>query len=279
MLKGSFGKMCIGFFGAMLMLGMAQAVWAEDFSGIVYPAHDLGLSLGAGGLVTSVNVKVGQSVDAGQVLLVLDERLANIEVERRRGVWQDNAELRALEERLVIVSELLGNAVKLFEQTGGVSQEEVQKLKLDLSDTRGRVDQIKARKVREGQEFQAAEQERRNLRLLAPVAGVVTRFDLDIGEWAKPGEAVVQMVDTSKCYLRVSVSAQAARSLKTGMRLPVQVEGAKSGAANTTLTGRLSFVSPVADAASGLVELRVEFDNSRNQIRPGAIGRVRLGAR
>jgi RND family efflux transporter MFP subunit len=245
---------------------------AEDFPGIVYPSRDLALSLGVGGLVAAVKVEVGGKVESGQVLLALDERMANIEVERRRVISEDRSELQALEERQVILSELYDSAVKLFGLTGGISQEEVQKAKLDLSDTRGRIEQIKARKLREDLEYRAAMQERQALRLLAPAAGIVTRVELDVGEWAKPGELAVQMVDTSKCYLRVSVSSAAARNLAPGMKLPLQIDGA----ANAAIVGRLTYVAPVADAASGLVELRVLFDNPRGLVRPGASARVRI---
>ena len=264
------GGLCL-----MLALWPLASAMAEDFLGIVYPSRDLTLSLGVGGLVAAVNVDVGKKVEPGQVLLSLDERLASIEVERRRVVSEDLSELRALEDRLSILDELYGSALKLFKMTGGISQEDVQKIKLDLSDTRGRIEQIKARKLREALEFKAAEQERQALRLTAPVAGVVTRVDLDVGEWAKPGEPAVYMVDTSQCYLRVSVSAAAARALKPGMRMPLQIDGA----ANANITGNLSYVAPVADASSGLVELRVVFENPRGLIRPGASGRVRIAGR
>lgn len=260
--------------GLCLCLAVWQVTpaWAEDFTGIVYPSRDLALSLGVGGLVAAVNVKVGQSVRAGEVLIGLDEAMSAIELERRRVVWEDRSELTALTERVAIVGQLHDNAVKLFELTGGASQEDIQKLKLELADTRGRIEQIKARKQREELEYRAAEREQRALRLTAPAAGVVTRVDLEVGEWAKPGDNVLLMADTSKCYLRVSVSDAAARRLKRDMKLPLLIEGN----ATETMTGRLGYIAPVADAASGLVELRIFFDNPRNRVRPGATGRVRI---
>jgi len=44
------------------------------------------------------------------------------------------------------------------------------------------------------------------------------------------------------------------------------------------VTGTISFVSPVADPASGLVELRVTFPNPGERIRPGIKGSVVLGS-
>lgn len=278
MLNGRFGWLrgsCVGGLGLLLLFGQMAPAVAAEYHGIVYPSRDLALSFGVGGLVAKVAVVVGDRTDAGQTLLALDARMADIEVERRRVLAEDDSELRALEARQTILGDLYDNAVKLFELTGGISQEEVQKLKLELGDTRGRVEQVKSRKLREALEFRAAEQERQSLRLLAPVAGVVTHVDLDVGEWAKPGEVVLRMVDISKCYLRVSVSHAAARNLKPGKKLPLLIDGAP----NAGISGRLAYVAPVADAASGLVELRVTFDNPRGLVRPGASGRVRIGDR
>lgn len=257
----------------LMVLGPVTSAAAEDYMGIVYPSRDLALSFGVGGMVAQVPVQVGRSVVAGELLLGLDERMANIELERRRVVLEDRSELIALEERQVLVGELHTDAEKLFELTGGISQDEVQKLKLELADTRGRIDQAKARKLREDLEYRAAEQERQALRLLAPVAGVVTRLDLDVGEWAKPGEPAVQLVDVSECYLRVSVPPSATRHLSIGRQVPVMVDGG-----GTDIRGRVSYVAPVADAASGLVEVRVTFDNRHGRVRPGTSARVRIGA-
>jgi multidrug efflux pump subunit AcrA (membrane-fusion protein) len=103
---------------------------------------------------------------------------------------------------------------------------------------------------------------------------VVTRVDLDVGEWSKPGDALMRLVNSASSYLNVSVSRQATQGLTPGMRLPVRVEGL-----GNPLPGRVTFVSPVADAASGLVELRVAFDNPNAQVRPGATGRIQIPPR
>lgn len=257
-----------------LWLAVSATAAAEDFVGIIHPLRDLTLSLGIGGVVASVDVKVGQKVQAGQLLLTLDDRMQVIETKRRKVVWEDQSELQAVESRLGIIKRLYENARVLYEKTGGISRDELEKLKLELISTEGRIDQLRAQEQREQLEYQGAEQERNAMRLLAPSDGVVTRIEVEVGEWNKPGEAVLQLVDSSSCYLNVSVSRRAASRLNPGMQVPVLVPGR-----NKAIAGRLTFVSPVADAASGLVELRVVFDNPRGQVRPGATGRIQLSTR
>lgn len=259
-----------------LCLGMtvAASAAAEEFVGIIHPLRDLTLSLGVGGVAASVNVEVGQKVRVGQLLLALDDRMQAVETERRRVVAEDLSELKALEARIDIVKGLYENARVLYEKTGGISHDELQKLELELIATEGRIEQLRAQEAREKLEYQGAEQERQSMRLLAPIDGVVTRIDLDVGEWSKPGEPALRLVNSEVCYLNVNVNRRAARGLNRGGRISVLVEGQPQ-----PIPGRLTFVSPVADAASGLVELRVEFDNPRGQVRPGAIGRIRIAAR
>ncbi len=257
-----------------LGLGVAATAVAEDYVGIIHPLRDLTLSIGVGGVAASVNVTVGEKVRAGQLLLALDDRMQTVETERRRVVSEDQSELKAVEARINIVKSLYENARVLYEKTGGISHDELQKLELELIATEGRVDQLRAQEAREKLEYEGAKQERQAMRLLAPIDGVVTQIDLDVGEWNKPGEPVLRLVNSDVCYLNVSVSRRAASGLNRGDRLSVQVDGQRR-----LIPGRLTFVSPVADAASGLVELRVEFDNPNGQVRPGATGRVRLSTR
>jgi multidrug efflux pump subunit AcrA (membrane-fusion protein) len=42
------------------------------------------------------------------------------------------------------------------------------------------------------------------------------------------------------------------------------------------VSGRVTFVSPVVDAASSLVEVRVQFSNADRRIRPGVKARLRV---
>jgi multidrug resistance efflux pump len=110
-------------------------------------------------------------------------------------------------------------------------------------------------------------------RLAAPVSGVVTRIDIEIGEWAKPGEPVLQLVDADLCYLKVNVTPGALRRLRADQTIEVRFEPLLNLA---PVKGRLSFISPSTDPASGLTELRVSFQNPGWRIPPGVKGSIIL---
>lgn len=256
-----------------LTLLAAPPAAAREFIGVVHPTRDLTLSVRVNGVVDRVHVKVGQRVKAGQTLLELDAALQRIELDRRRTILEDASEQASVEERYRILERLHKDASQLYEQAGTISREELMKMRIELVTLGGRRDQLRIEKQRERHEFELARQERQMRLLEAPIAGVVTAVEVDVGEWATPGQPVVRLVDESEVELRVDLSQAAARRLKVGDGVQARLDDL---GADGAVSGRVSFLSPVADAASGLVEMRVRIPNADRRIRPGVKGRIRI---
>jgi RND family efflux transporter MFP subunit len=251
---------------------LAHSVAAE-FTGLIVPRHDISVSAGVAASVMQVQTEVGKRVKEGQLLVQLDDRLQALEAQRRRIIFEDDSEIRAARDRVRILRPLAEDSRRAFQAGGSVSREEVSRLELDLSAAAARVEQLLAQKVREKAELDIAEQEKLLRRVTAPVSGVVTRVDLEIGEWAKLGDPVLQIVDADVCYLRVAISPMAFRRLKLDQPLSISFEPALKLA---PVRGRISYLSPGVDAASGLVEMRVTFQNPGWRVPPGVKGSVTL---
>ena len=265
--------------GALLALSLAfgaapAAAAPAEFTGIVYPQHDLTLSVHVPGVVDRVLVSVGQPVRAGQVLLSQDARLQRIEQERRRLIARDATELQTIERRRAALEGLVKDATTLYEQAGTVSRDELTKLRMELDATGGRGEQLREAKKREAAELALAEREEGMRQLVAPIAGVVTMLKVQPGEWAAPGEPLLRLVDASQCELRVYVSQAAARRIKAGQTVRVLIDDPADEA--VPVSGRVGFVSPVVDAASALVEVRVTLPNKAGRIRPGVKARLQV---
>lgn len=249
------------------------AAVATEFTGLIIPRHDILVSAGVAASVMQVQTEVGKRVREGQLLIQLDDRLQVLEAQRRRMIFEDDSEIRAARDRVRILRPLAEDSRRAFQAGGSVSREEVTRLELDLSAAVARVEQLQAQKLREKSELDIAEQDKQLRRVTAPVNGVVTRVDLEIGEWAKIGEPVLQIVDADVCYLRVAVSPLAMRKLKLEQPLTIQFEPILKIA---PVRGRVSYLSPGIDPASGLVEIRVTFQNPGWRVPPGVKGSVIL---
>ncbi len=245
-------------------------VQAQDYVGLVYSEHDIQLSAPVVGLVQRLLVQPGDRVSSGQALVELEDSVQRIEVKRRAHVFQDNSEYVASVERLELASKLWKISQEVSAATQSISEEELLKLQLEISGAAGKVAQLKAQKKREQIELESAQAEVALRTLRAPVAGVVTDVLFDPGEWARLGEVVLKVADLSHVELRLNVPPAFSARLKKGDKLAGVFESSKS-----TVTGVVKYVSPVVDAASGLVDVRVRYPNPNGEIRPGLKGTVR----
>jgi RND family efflux transporter MFP subunit len=270
-LSRALNRRATWFLFACLSQLLAVSSHAKSFSGLIYPLHDLTLSASVSGLVMKRSVLPGQEVRAGQLLLQLDDRLQSIESNRRHVILEDQSEVQATRERLRILETLLNDSRAVYERTKSISKDELLRLEAEHLASRGRLDQLIEQKKREALDYQSAEGERLQRHISSPIAGVITKVVPQVGEWAKAGDPMLHLVDTSVAVLRLAVPHHMASSLTVGAQQLIRLE---SGSSVTEVTGRIKFVSPVADPASGLVQIEVNFNNPRRLIKTGIKGTI-----
>lgn len=258
---------------AVLALAVCSIGHAAEFVGLVHPLSDVQMSVPVAGVVQRVLVKPGQWVREGQPLLELDSAVQQLELRRRAIIVEDLSEVEASRARLEVMTELQRMTESVASTTSSVSREELLKQRLETVTANGRLIQLQAQKRREQIEFDQARSDLGQRTLRAPVAGMVVDAPLEVGEWAKPGDNVLRIVDATNVELRFSLPLEALAAVRVGSKLSA---GFESGRGLVTAEGQVQFVSPVADPASGLSEVRAVFANPRGQLRPGVKGIIRL---
>jgi membrane fusion protein (multidrug efflux system) len=218
---------------ACLCSGAAETL---DVSGITEPFLDVTLGLSDAGIVHSQFFKEGEVVKKGDVILELDKNLETLEVARRKAVMDQN--------KMVYES-----TRELSETTKSVSKE-------DLAKTRAEYEVSSA-------EYDIAAQQLTNRQLMAPFSGAITEVLLKPGAAAAPYQPLVRLVDTTRCYFVGHVDGVAAAGLRVDEPVKIIIDGGQ------TVSGKISFISPVVDAASGLAKVKAIFDNADGAIRPG----------
>ena len=259
----------IGLFACILN------VHAADWVGLALPVADVQVSASAAGLVHRIAVKPGRLVKPGEPLVELDSSAQQIELRRRAVVLNDDSEIQTARQRLAALSDLLKMTELVASSSQSVSKEELVKARMEKAAAVGRVLQLEAQKAREQVEHDQAQLELQQRTVRAPVAGVVVDVPLDVGEWVKPGDVTVRLADISQVELRLNLPQAAAVGFRLGNRVIAQFE---SGASSLPFTGVVSFVSPLVDSASGLVDVRIRFANPKGLIRPGAKAVIRVAA-
>ena len=216
------------------------------------------------GRIKRLDVDVGDQVKAGQFLgemepVDLDDRVRSQESALKRA----EAALREAEARHAYAQ----TQAHRYEQLFGVraTSDEIvttkrQELRIaDAALSVAQEDMARAQSDREGLVAQ-----RSNLRLIAPVDGMVAVRDADPGTTIVAGQAVVEVIDPKSLWINVRFDQLSASGLAGG--LPAHIVLRSRG--GQTLNGRVQRVEPKADAVTEETLAKVTFDSLPEPLPP-----------
>ena len=241
--------------------------------GITEPVHDSLLSASVAGTVHAIFFREGDQVAAGAVILELDKSLEELEVARRRSVYESRAELNAAEHRVTVLQADYESTKRLFDRSKSVSHDEVEKKELDYKLAAAERDRLTASKERERIEMDIAREQLAHRTITAPFAGVITDLRVDLGVACEPHQPVVRVVELTQAYFVADLAPALTVGLTSGREVKLHIEVAGG---QRDVRGTVVYLAPVVDPGSGLRRLKVLFENPNGEIAPGAVGRLEL---
>jgi len=238
-------------------------------AGITEPIDDITLNAIVEGTIAKLHFKEGATVKKGQTILELDKHLEALEVGRRKLLWESKAELEAAAAQTATLKSLLASTRELFDSTQSVSKDELIRLELEYKLAVSEKQRLEVEEVREKIEYEMALQRLSRRSLRSPIHGTIIKLFLSKGESCEPTQPLVHLVDTRKCIFVCNMEEWAGRILKKGQLIDLKI---KIGSQTIDKKGKVIFASPVVDPASGLLEVKAEFDNADGAVRPGISG-------
>ena len=226
---------------ALLACSSAGAAEIKPVSGITEPFMDVELGASVAGIIHRELFKEGDSVKKGDVIIELDKRLEELEVERRKAAMDQN--------KMTFES-----TRTLAQNTKSVSKEELAKREAEYDVSAA--------------EYGIAVEQLAHRQIVAPFAGVITEIQLHPGAACAPYQSVVRLVDITRCYFVGQIEGKSASNLRLDQPVKMEVEG------GVMAMGKISFISPVVDPASGLAKIKALFDNADGKIRPGLAAKL-----
>ena len=242
-------------------------------SGVVEPYLDVTLGLVVQGKIGAIAVPEGRRVGQGGVILSLDKQQEELEVARRKIIYENKAELKSAESTAATLTETYNSNKNLYTETRSVSREELDKLSIQYENAIAERDKLRNQKQREKVEYDMALQTLESRLLKAPFSGVVEKVFLKVGEVYQPGQPLVRLIDASRCIFVANLDDTKSYHLKQGMSVEVLVN---AGGTEVVRKGVITKIPTVVDAASGVMQVKVMFDNRDGSIRPGVTGKLRL---
>jgi RND family efflux transporter MFP subunit len=256
------------FFLLATLLTSASSFAAEGIRipGITRPVNAVTLSSIIPGTVSKIHAGQGSAVRAGDLLVELDKRFEELEVERRRIISESRAELDAAEQRMILLKNEWETTRRLYESTRSISQEDHDRKELEYKLAAAEYERIKMVELQEEVEYRMALEQLNRREIRAPFDGIVTKVYLKEGEGCDPRQPLIDLVDATRCEFVCNIRVNLAALLAPGEPVNILVT---SGRTPVKIEGIVDFISPVVDQASGLQEVIVRFDNTNGAISPG----------
>ncbi len=239
--------------------------------GIIEPSQDAKVGAPSAGIVVAINAREGTFVRKGEVVVELDSELESLEVERRKVLADSTVEIRAARTRLETLKVDLEGTRKLRESTRSVSLEDLRKKELDYKLAEADLEQLEVTKKREQVEYRIAAAQLRRRVVTAPFDGIIVQRLLEVGESCNQQQPLFRIVDVHTCRLVVHMEKAQSQKLRQGKQVTVRI--LEIGGV-LTVPGTVEFVSPLIDAASGLREVKVIFDNPDDKVHPGVTATI-----
>ncbi len=218
----------------------------------------------AAGRVARVEVQVGERVKAGALLgemepIDLDARVAAQQAAQKRAEaqLQDVSARHTYAQAQVARFEELAKDQLVSNDAVEAKRQEAQVAAASLQGAREELARLRA-------ERNASQRQRGNLRLLAPVDGLVTARNADPGTTVVAGQAVVELIDPQSLWLNVRFDQLRAAGLRAG--LPAQIVLRSQG--EKIISGKILRVEPRADAVTEETLAKVVFDTLPEPLPP-----------
>jgi RND family efflux transporter MFP subunit len=225
------------------------------------------------GRLRQLDVDVGDRVIGGQVLgemdpVDLDDRVRMQEAAIKRA----EAAVREATARQAYARGQESRYEKLL-LTHAVSVEAVASRQQDRQIADAAVSSAREELSRSRADKEAAIAQRANLRLVAPVDGLVAARDIEPGTTVVAGQAVIEIIDTHSLWINTRFDQISAAGLAPGLAARITLRSRR----DLTLAGKVARVEPLADAVTEETLAKIAFDAPAETLPPiGELAEVTL---
>jgi membrane fusion protein (multidrug efflux system) len=196
------------------------------------------------GIATDLRVEEGDDVTAGDVLIVLDDREARLNV-RRRDIEHQEAE-NALKRSKEMMSRDL------------ISQEEFETAQLSYESALTSLNE-----ARLALEY---------TRVTAPISGTITERFVELGTMVTTGKALFRLADFNTLRARIFIPERELRRLRIGQKVILSVESESEH----EFPAVVELISSVIDPSSGTFKVTVKIAEVGGVLRPGMFASAKI---
>ena len=238
----------------------ASTLRTSAFDGVVEAVRQTVIAAQVPGAVVQLEVKVGDRVKAGQLLLRLDARAAE------QNAASSDAQVQAARASLDIASKDFERQKQLF-QKDYISKAALERAESEFKSTQA---QVNAQLAQSG----VARTQSGYYTVRAPFAGVISEVPVSLGDMAMPGRALVTLYDPSALRVTAAVPQSVPAIAPAGPVPRVELPGLAAAAQWVTPT-RVQTL-PTIDPATHTIQVRADLPAKLADVAPGMFARLWL---
>lgn len=219
------------------------------------------------GSVTTINVRQGDRVRKGDVLLTIDDREL---MQRVKAAEQEYTEaLKSLESAKQNKSHLDTTYIRyknLFDEKA-ISEQEIDEIENKKNLTKLEYERAKAAVEKADAYLREAEIHLGFTKITAPISGIVTQKTIEVGNMAVPGIPLMVLEDDSSFRLDAYVDEILSEKLRVGMPVKVKID-----ALEMETIGEIYEIVPSIDPMSRTFLIKIDLKDEK--VNTGLYGRV-----
>lgn len=262
------------------------------------------------GKVERVNVQIGEKVNKGDVLFVLEQKDIRLSVAQAEAAYNiakasyNKVTGGGLEQQMVQLksgyeiakanyedAKLNYERTKELHEAGGVSKQafEGAEIKFKLSEEQyisakanyeltkvkinpENIETAKAQLQQAKAAYDIAKSQLDNTEVKSPMDGVVASKSVKVGEMTSSAVPAMSIADLSSAVVKVGVTEEIINKIKVGDKVKVKVKVASDNA----FDGTISSISPVADARTQTYQVEILIQNNTGMIKGGMFAEIMI---
>jgi len=206
------------------------------------PARTIDIKAETNGRIVAIGAERGRQVSESEIIVRLDlrdrrARLAEAEASVKEFETSYNAQLKLQRDGYVSETQMAETIAKLES-----AKTELKRAKLDLE----------------------------YMTIRAPFDGVLSTREVEVGDFVRAGDTIGSFVDNTKLIVAASLAEQDAQLVSVGDEAKaILVTGQE-------VTGKIRFISPVADQATRTFAVELEVPNPEGSLPAGVTAEIRI---
>ena len=232
---------------ATMLTAAREVVDKASLPADLMPMKRATLAAEVAGTIEKIGVEEGDRVSAGRVLVEIDTRTLQQQLAEAEAVHRHREELFQRAEKLLarqsITQQQFLDAVA--ERDVAAAQLETARLMLEKS------------------------------RVAAPWPGTVAARRVEVGDYVVPGQAVIELLDTSRLKVRSPAPASDVPYLKVGLPAKVRLDIYPG----EVFHGTVRRLAAALDRSARTLDVEVEIPNPDGRLRPGMYARLEVPRR